>query len=70
MLKNQTINLKVVEDVINAEKEVQGFLKEMSNEIVSDSSRNEIIEYHINPFTMVERRKLIIDKLEKILELE
>lgn len=59
-------NLNVVNDVINAGEGVRKFLKEMSTEILSHSSRNEIIECHINPFTMVERRKLIIEKLEKI----
>ena len=63
-------NLNLVDDVIMAEKDVQLFLKEMSKKIVSHSSRNEIIECHINPFTMEERRNLVIDKLERILELE
>jgi len=62
-------NLNLVEDVINAEEEVQLFLKGMSQEILSHSYRNEIIECHINPFTVEERRRLIIDKLEKIYEL-
>jgi len=63
-------NLNLVEDVINAEAAVQLFLKEMGEEILSHSSRNEIIECHIDPYTMEERRKLIIDKLEKIVELK
>ena len=63
-------NLNLVDDVINAEEEVQIFLKEMSREILSHSSRNEIIECHINPFTMEERRKIVIDKLEKIIGLQ
>ena len=62
-------NLKVVDDVINADEEVQRFLKEMSKEILFHSSCNEIIECHINPFTMQERRKLIVEKLEEILNL-
>ncbi len=63
-------NLNLVEDVLKANKEVQDFLKEMSSEILNHSSRNEIIECHINPFTMEARRQLIINKLEKILELK
>lgn len=61
-------NLDLVEDVINAEEDVQLFLKEMSKEILTHSSRNEIIECHINPFTADDRRKLVVDKLEKLLK--
>lgn len=63
-------NLNLVDDVMNADKEVQVFLKEMSSEILSHSSRNEIIECNLNPFTMEERRKLVIDKLERIANLK
>lgn len=63
-------NLNLVDDVIKAENDVQEFLKGMSNEILSHSSRNEIIECHINPYTMEERRKVIINKLENILKIE
>jgi predicted nucleotidyltransferase len=62
-------NLELVDDVINADKGVQEYLKEMSEEILFHTSRNEIIECHINPFTTEERRKLVIGKLEKIHEL-
>jgi len=62
-------NLNLVDDVINAENDVQRFLKSMSNEILSHPSRNEIIECHINPYTMKERRKLIIKKLEQIFKI-
>ncbi|MGM0581881.1 MAG: hypothetical protein ACQETL_14440 [Bacteroidota bacterium] len=61
-------NIEVVEDVQNANKDVQDFLKEMSNEILSHPSRNEIIECHINPFTVEERRKIIVDKLNELLK--
>lgn len=61
-------NLNLVDDVMNADKDVQLFLKEMSSEILTHSSRNEIIECHINPLTMEERRQLIINKFESILE--
>ena len=63
-------NLNLIDDVVNADKNVQAFLKEMSNEILSHSSLYEIIECHINPFTAVKRRKLIIEKLEQIEKLD
>ena len=59
-------NLNLVDDIIEADKDVQLFLKEMCNEILSHPSRNEIIECHINPFTANERKELIIEKLKKI----
>lgn len=61
-------NLEVVEDIRNANKDVQDFLKEMSNEILNHNSRNEIIECHINPFTAGERREIVIRKLNEILK--
>jgi predicted nucleotidyltransferase len=60
-------NLEVVKDIRKADKDVQDFLKEMSNEILNHSSCNEIIECHINPFTANERRDIVIEKLNKIL---
>lgn len=62
-------NMNLIDDVKNSSVKVQTFLKKMSEEILSHSSRNEIIECHINPFTMEERRKLVVDKLEKIIDL-
>ena len=62
-------NLNLVDDVINAKKDVQDFLKGMSHEILFHSSCNEIIECHLNSYTMEERRKLVIDKLKKIIRL-
>jgi predicted nucleotidyltransferase len=62
-------NLDVVNDVIKAGVEVQKFLKIMAHEILSHSSRNEIIECHLNPFTAEERRELVINKLEKIVNI-
>jgi len=59
-------NLNLIDDVISADKDVQSFLKEMSNEILSHSSLYEIIECHINPYTATERRGLIIEKLKQI----
>lgn len=60
-------NLNLVEEVKKAEEKVQLFLKEMSNEILNHTSRNEIIECHINPFTAEERTKLVVNKLEKMI---
>lgn len=62
-------NFNIVDDVKNAEKDVQLFLRDMSKEIFTHSYRDEIIECHLSPFTSNERRKLVIDKLKKILEL-
>ncbi|PCI97559.1 MAG: hypothetical protein COB15_07580 [Flavobacteriales bacterium] len=59
-------NVDLIEDVIKADKNVQDYLKLMSTEILSHSSRNEIIECHINPFTAEERRGFVIGKLELI----
>jgi hypothetical protein len=49
-------NLKLLEDVANADKEVQAFL-------------DEIIECHINPFKAEERKNLIVDKLKQIIKI-
>lgn len=62
-------NLNLLDDVSVANKDVLNYLKEMSSEILTHPSRNEIIECHINPFTREERTKLIIEKLQKIVEL-
>lgn len=62
-------NLEVVEDIKNASKNVQDFLKEMSTQILHHKSRNEIIECHINPFTAFERREIVVEKLKNILTL-
>jgi hypothetical protein len=59
-------NLNLVEDVSHADKEVRDFLKQMSIEIQSYSSMNEIIECHLNSMTAEERSKRIIEKLESI----
>lgn len=59
-------NKEVVEDFHNADNKVQVFLKEMSSEILNHPSRKEIIECHINPFTVDKRRDIVIDKLNEI----
>ena len=59
-------NVNLVDDIVQTNKKVQDFLKEMSNEILSNSSLNEIIECHINPYIATERRELVIQKLIKI----
>ncbi|MFN2424475.1 MAG: nucleotidyl transferase AbiEii/AbiGii toxin family protein [Cryomorphaceae bacterium] len=61
-------NIEVVQDIKEAEEDVQIFLKEMSVEILNHSSRNEIIECHVNPFTTEVRRKIILGKLEEIVK--
>jgi predicted nucleotidyltransferase len=61
-------NKELVEDFHNADHDVQDFLKEMSSEILNHTSRNEIIECHINPFTVDERREMVIEKLNEILK--
>lgn len=63
-------NLNLVNDVVEAESNVKRFLKTMSKEILSHSSRDEVIACHINPYTATERKELIISKLEQILELK
>ncbi len=63
-------NLEVVIDIKNAAADVIQFLREMSWEILNHPSRNEIIECHINPFFIGERRDIVIRKLEEILKLE
>ncbi len=62
-------NLELLVDIENADKKVQDFLISMSNEILHHPSLNEIIECHINPLTMEERRRIIIEKLSRILDL-
>lgn len=59
-------NQEVVKDILNADQKVQEFLKDMSKEVLNHASLNEIIECHINPLTVRERREIIIDKLKKI----
>ncbi|MEX2597073.1 MAG: nucleotidyl transferase AbiEii/AbiGii toxin family protein [Salibacteraceae bacterium] len=63
-------NLKLVDDIVNADTSVRKYLKEMTLEIMSNPSRNEIIECHLNPFTMEGRRQLVVGKLESILKIE
>lgn len=59
-------NIDFAKDVKAASNDVQIFLKKMSEEILTHSSRDEIIECHINPYTAEERRKLVIKKLREI----
>lgn len=62
-------NLNLVDDVVSANMDVRIYLKEMSQEILLHPSCNEIIECHLNSYTMEERRKLAIEKLKKIIGL-
>ena len=63
-------NTDLVANITQADKNVKNFLKEMSHEILSNDSLNEIIECHLNPFTALERRELVIEKLNKIKEIK
>lgn len=63
-------NLNLVDEITEANNDVQRFMKEMSKEILSHPYSNEIIECHINPFTMTERRKIVQNKLEKMLKFQ
>ena len=62
-------NLNVVNDTKAADKKVRDYLKEMSYEIMNHDSRNEIIECHINPHAAEDRRKIVTNKLEEIINL-
>lgn len=59
-------NINLIDEVIKADKDVQLFLKEMCQEILNHPAGTEIIECHLNPFTVEERKPLIIEKLESI----
>lgn len=61
-------NKEIIEDFHKADNDVQDFLREMSREILNHTSRNEIIECHINPFTVDERREIVIEKLNEIIK--
>lgn len=63
-------NLAFVEDVKNAHKDVKSFLKEMSKEILSHPSANEIIECHLNPHTAEARKKMLVNKLQQVIQLK
>ncbi|MDR9487472.1 hypothetical protein [Salibacter sp.] len=62
-------NKNVIEHFDESDHEgVRMFLSKMSNEILSDSSRDEIIECHINPYTANERKRLVLDRLKYMSE--
>ena len=61
-------NIELVQNVREANKDVQDFLKEMSHEILNHASRNEIIECHLNRLTLDERRDIVMQKLSEILK--
>jgi len=56
----------LVDDVAKSEIKVIEFLKEMCHEIQSHASRDEIIECHLHPGSVVERRNLVLNKLQQI----
>lgn len=61
-------NKELIEDFYKADNDVQEFLKQMSSEILNHTSRNEIIECHINPFTVDERREIVLEKLNEMIQ--
>ena len=63
-------NLELVENVNEADKEIQDFLKEMASEILSHPNCNEIIECHLNPYTRKERYQIVNSKLESIVAID
>ncbi len=62
-------NKELVQDISNAEKDVQRFLNKMAREILHHPSMSEILECHLNPYTVESRIKLVIEKLRQILSL-
>lgn len=62
-------NSYIIDNLISANKDVQIFLKEMCKEILSNSSRNEIIECQINPLIAEARREIIIQRLKEMLSI-
>ena len=56
-------NSNIISDFENTHKSVKNFLQNMCLEIINHPSKNQIIECHINPYTVVERKKIILDKL-------
>lgn len=60
-------NTEVLSDVARSKDNVKEFLKNMSNEILTHSSTNEIIECHLNPLLAVEKREVIKGVLNEIL---
>ena len=56
-------NSNMISDFEYTHKSVKNFLQNMCLEIINHPSKDEIIECHINPYTVVERKKIILDKL-------
>lgn len=56
----------ILDDIVQADIEVQSFLKGMSDDILSHYSLNEIIECHLNPLVASERRDIVIENLKQI----
>jgi nicotinamide mononucleotide adenylyltransferase len=59
-----------VKDVKKSDPDVRSFLKEMSEEILSNPFFDEIVECHLNPFTAEKRKQMIAEKLKQIKELD
>ena len=58
--------VQVVDDVAQADELVKVYLRNMSNEVLNDPYHIEVIECHLNPYARLERRTMIIEKLQKI----
>src|SRR6056297_1312379 len=54
------------EDIAKADSEVQSFLQEMSDELLSHASLYEIIECQLNPLVAKKRREMIVANLVQI----
>lgn len=61
-------NKEFIEDFHKADHEVQVFLQGMSNEILNHNSIDEIIECHLNPYTLADRKRIVLGKLQEILK--
>jgi predicted nucleotidyltransferase len=63
-------NVDIVKDVKKSAPDVRSFLKEMSEEILSNPFFDEIVECHLNPFTAEKRKQMIAEKLKQIKDLD
>jgi predicted nucleotidyltransferase len=59
-------NTELLNEIRKSEQNLKHYLMKMSNEILSHQSLNEIIECHLNPFTVKERSEIVINKLKEI----
>ena len=57
------------DDINLSEEDVKNFLAEMGRELLSHEYRDEIIECHLDPFHSADRKKYVLDVLQKISDL-